>query len=163
MVEAIASTPYEWTRWRGRVVLFKRVSLKPLWGLCVFAAGYFAALSVLAAVMMIVQDASYMSVLSPARLVLIALIFVAFTYAFVREYRSGEGLLLPVRLWRIGRGIKLAVQTLRIPQPTTMGGTQPGAPMRWLVVTNGDSEPRRIVQVYRDLELMRVNNALAGL
>ena len=95
--------------------------------------------------------------------VLVALIFIAFAYAFVKVYRSEKGYLLPVRVWRIGCGLKLSCETLRIPQPTTMGGTLPGAPMRWLVIRKDGNKAKRIVQVYHDLDLLDVNLALAEL
>lgn len=165
MAQAIEHTPYEWSRWRGRVVLFKRVSLKPLWGLCVFAAGYLAVISVLVVVLLIVHGPPDRPLLPPTWLVLIAAVFIAFVYAFIKVYRSEEGVLVPVRVWRIGRGVKLACETLCIPQPTSMGGTLPGAPTRWLVVRKDESEPdraSRVVQVYHDLDLLMINLALTG-
>ena len=162
MAQRIEHTPFEWAVWNGRIVLFRRVSLKPLWGLCIFVAGYLAVLSVLIGVLIVVLGMPHHAKFSPIWAVPVGVVSLAFIYGFVKVFKAEQGFLLPCRFLRIGAGIQLACQTLCIPQPTAMGGTFAGSPTRWLMVLKPGRAPRRIVRVFSELDLLKINCALAS-
>ena len=163
MAEPIQYTSYEWYRWRGKVVLLRRQSLKPIWGLCIFLACYLA-LGALAItiVLSIEEPAGHHVNVSPVWTALICFVSICFVYGFVRAYKTDEGILIPLRVWRIGIGQKLACQIFRDPQPTGMGGTLPGAPIRWLVLMRRGEMQLRLRPIYHEPDLLKINLALAG-
>lgn len=161
MAERIEHTPFEWVVWRGRFVLFRRVTLKPIWGVCVFVAGYIAALALIFGVLLLISGAPEKTRFHPIWIAPVAVVSVVFAIAFVRVYKSDKGVLVPDRFWSVGTGVQLSCKTMSIPQPTTFGGTLPGYPTRWLVVEKPGGKTSRLKQVYHDLDLLKANLALA--
>ena len=163
MAEPINHTPYEWCLWCRRVVLFRRYALKPIWGLCLFVAGYLALTSLTAVILLMVFGLTENKRINALWAIPVFVLSIAFIYAFRKVYQAERGrVLLPRQAWRIGRGTQLSCQTLRIPLPTSMGGTLPGYPSRWLMVDKHGREPRRLIQVHDEPDLLKINCALAG-
>ncbi len=94
--------------------------------------------------------------------ILAGLVAIFFVASFRKMYRAEQGLLIPQRVWRIGCGVRLTCQTLRLPQPTSMGGTLPGPPSRWLMIEKPGGKQSRLLQVYHELDLLKINCALSG-
>ncbi len=160
MARSIEHTPYEWVVWRRRFVLLRRMSLRPWWGLLLYLSVGTTA-TVLIPVAMVLSQTGLKEGWSilPFGLAWV-LVGSMLTWAFYRMFRADKGFSLPVRVWRIGAGHQLKIETYRDPQPTTMGGTQPGTPLRWLVVVRQNGRVSRLVQVHHEVDLFKANLVL---
>ena len=134
MTEPIEHTPYEWICRRGRVVLLRRYSLKLVWGFCVFLAGYITLFSLLLLIALLIEEPPEHVRITPLGSAVIFLFSAGFVYVFVRIYKTDKGVLVCRGSWPVGSGVKLSCEVFRLPQPTTMGGTLQGPPMKWLVL-----------------------------
>lgn len=159
MAERIEHTPIAWERHSGTVVLYRRCSLRGLWVVGMLTANaYTVTPATIKADHLRQIDPMLSNVLIPLSFV----VWFGLIYLFYRLYMKNKPYWLPRHYLQAGRGVKLSVQVLSIPQRTTMGGTLPGPQSRWLVLERPGKKPLRLIQVYHDLDLFKANLALSS-
>ena len=162
-MQDLEHTSYAWTHWRGRVVLFRRMQIYLLWYLLGGYGVLFATqLTVMSFVTLATQKFSPDNIGDvfwvPGAVALAA----GWAYGFLRLAKTRYCLPVPKRSIRCGRGAQLGVSIHRIPQPTTMGGTLPSYPTRWLELCDQNGRTRRMIQVRGDPDLSEINRTLAS-
>jgi len=163
MAERIEHTPYSWCVWHSRVVLFKRCTLRVVWGIMLYASSGFA-IGMITPVAVVLSQQPIRDVWEIVLFcVFMIIVGSCFSYVFYRCFKAGRGFDIPVCLMRLGSGYRLSCQTFRDPRPTGMGGTLPGYPMRWLVIHKANGKAVRLVQVYEEPDLLKVNCALQSM
>lgn len=160
MAERIEHTPYSWRTWRSRVVLFKRFSFRVFWGIMLYASSGFA-IGMITPIAVVLSQRPIRDVWEIVLFcVLTIIVGSCLSYVFYRCFKAGRGFDFPVRLLGVDSGYRFACQTYRDPRPTGMGGTLPGYPMRWLVIHKATGKAIRLMQVYEEPDLLKVNCAL---
>ncbi|MFN3168886.1 MAG: hypothetical protein ACE37H_17690 [Phycisphaeraceae bacterium] len=162
MAEPIEHTPYSWCVWHQRLVLFKRYSLRVVWGILLYVSSGFA-IGMITPIAIVLSQRPIRDVWEIVLFCVFTIIVGAcFSYVFYRCFKAGRGFDIPVRLLRLDWGNRFACETFRDPRPTGMGGTLPGYPVRWLVVRKANGKTTRLVQVHEEPDLLKINCALAG-
>ena len=88
------------------------------------------------------------------------MISICFAYGFIRAYKMDKGILIPERIWSVGKGVTLGCEVYRIPLSTGSGGTVQGYPSLWLVVIDVSGKKSRLAKVYQEIDLLDINLAM---
>lgn len=161
MAQVIEHTPYAWAIWRDRVWLFRRFSLRYWWAFCLYVSVPMSVSPLLIQAVALSSPSEYSIWLGLLFGVGYVVVGAVISYGFYRLFKADHRVLIPTRAWRVGSGVQLSTESFKLPQATLMGGTLLGSPTKWLVVNSGTGKQTRLVQVYHDPELLKVNVALA--
>ena len=158
MRERIEHTPFAWERHGDRVVLYRRKSLRIVWGIGMFTAHLYTV--ALTPIIADVTDQVYPG-LSKILAPLAFIAWIGLCYVFYRLFTKDPAVWRPWHDLQVNCGTRILLETRRIPVPTMMGGTLPGPPTHWLYIERYNRSRQELGRVLGEPDLSDVNLALS--